>query len=320
VAKVTVHTLQKMKQDGQRIAVLTAYDAAFARLLDQTGIDVLLVGDSLGMVVQGQPTTLSVTLEDIIYHCRAVARGASRAHLVGDMPFLSYQGSLDQAVVNCGRVLKEGGAEAIKLEGGARHADLVRRLTQIGIPVMGHVGLTPQSVHAMGGFRVQGRDEATARAILDDAVALEQAGAYSVVLESIPGELAQAITSRLRIPTIGIGAGPHCDGQVLVIYDLLGMDDSFRPRFLKRYENLALRIRTAVESYAKDVREGRFPGEEHTVHAKDPVANGTTDGTGGGDAPYGSVNRGTVGGFPCPPATEPAGRSPSGSNATNHGK
>ena len=285
-----MHTLQKMKQAGQRITVLTAYDATFARLLDQTGIDVLLVGDSLGMVVQGQPTTLPVTLEDVIYHCRAVARGASRAHLVGDMPFLSYQASLDQAVLNCGRVLKEGGAEAVKLEGGARHADLVLRLTRIGIPVMGHVGLTPQSVHAMGGFKVQGRDEASARAILDDAVALEQAGAYSIVLEGIPGELAKTITARLRIPTIGIGAGPDCDGQVLVVYDLLGMDDSFRPRFVKRYENLALRIRTAVEAYAKDVREGRFPAEEHTVHAQEPGANGTADGPAASESPYGSAN------------------------------
>jgi 3-methyl-2-oxobutanoate hydroxymethyltransferase len=288
VAKVTVHTLQKMKRDGQRIAVLTAYDATFARLLDQTGIDVLLVGDSLGMVIQGQANTLPVTLEDVIYHCRAVARGATRAHLVGDMPFLSYQAGLDEAVRSCGRVLKEGGAEAVKLEGGARHAELVHRLTQIGIPVMGHVGLTPQSVHAMGGFRVQGREAAQAQSILDDAVALEQAGAYAVVLEGVPAELAQTITGRLRIPTIGIGAGPHCDGQVLVIYDLLGMDDSFRPRFVKRYENLALRIRTAVESYAQEVREGKFPAEEHTVHARDggagaPGADGAT--------PYGTVNR-----------------------------
>jgi 3-methyl-2-oxobutanoate hydroxymethyltransferase len=284
VAKVTVHTLQKMKQDGRKIAVLTAYDASFARLLDESGIDVLLVGDSLGMVIQGLPNTLPVTLEEVIYHCRAVARGATRAHLVGDMPFLSYQAGLDEAVRNCGRLLKEGGAEAVKLEGGARHADLVRRLTEVGIPVMGHVGLTPQSVHAMGGFRVQGRDEATARAILDDAVCLEQAGAYAVVLEGIPAELAAAITGRLRIPTIGIGAGPSCDGQVLVIYDLLGMDDSFRPRFVRRYENLALRIRTAVDSYAKDVREGRFPAEEHTVHGAEPPAEAA--------APYSTVNQG----------------------------
>jgi 3-methyl-2-oxobutanoate hydroxymethyltransferase len=289
VAKVTVHTLQKMKQDGQRITVLTAYDATFARLLDQSGIDALLVGDSLGMVIQGQPNTLPVTLEDVIYHCRAVARGAARAHLVGDMPFLSYQVTLDEAVRNCGRILKEGGAEAVKLEGGARHADLVHRLTSIGIPVMGHVGLTPQSVHAMGGFKVQGRDEATAHAIMDDAVALEQAGAYAVVLEGIPGELAQAITARLHIPTIGIGAGVHCDGQVLVIYDLLGMDDTFKPRCLKRYESLGQRIRAAVESYAKEVREGAFPGDEHTVHAKDRSVS-KADATGGGDAPYGSVS------------------------------
>jgi 3-methyl-2-oxobutanoate hydroxymethyltransferase len=283
VAKVTVHTLQKMKQDGRKIAVLTAYDATFARLLDETGIDVLLVGDSLGMVIQGLPNTLPVTLEDVIYHCRAVARGAARAHVVGDMPFLSYQAGLDEAVRNCGRLLKEGGAEAVKLEGGARHADLVRRLTSIGVPVMGHVGLTPQSVHAMGGFKVQGRDEATARAILDDAVALEQAGAYAVVLEGVPAELAATITARLTIPTIGIGAGPGCDGQVLVVYDLLGMDDSFRPRFVRRYENLALRIRTAVDEYAKDVREGRFPAEEHTVHAREPAPEAA--------APYSTVHK-----------------------------
>ncbi|HEY3351728.1 MAG TPA: 3-methyl-2-oxobutanoate hydroxymethyltransferase [Polyangia bacterium] len=272
-----------MKQDGRKIAVLTAYDATFARLLDETGIDVLLVGDSLGMVIQGLPNTLPVTLEDVIYHCRAVARGAARAHVVGDMPFLSYQAGLDEAVRNCGRLLKEGGAEAVKLEGGARHADLVRRLTSIGVPVMGHVGLTPQSVHAMGGFKVQGRDEATARAILDDAVALEQAGAYAVVLEGVPAELAATITARLTIPTIGIGAGPGCDGQVLVVYDLLGMDDSFRPRFVRRYENLALRIRTAVDEYAKDVREGRFPAEEHTVHAREPAPEAA--------APYSTVHK-----------------------------
>jgi 3-methyl-2-oxobutanoate hydroxymethyltransferase len=272
VAKVTVHTLQRMKRDARKIAVLTAYDATFARLLD-AGVDVILVGDSLGMVIQGLPNTLPVTLDEVIYHCRAVARGTRHAHLVGDMPFLSYQIGLDEAVRNCGRVLKEGGAEAVKLEGGARHADLVHRLTTIGVPVMGHVGLTPQSVHAMGGFKVQGRDEAAARAILDDAVALEQAGAYSVVLEGIPAELAATITARLRVPTIGIGAGPACDGQVLVIYDLLGMDDSFQPRFVRRYDDLAPRIRAAVTSYARDVREGRFPAEEHTVHAGEPVAD-----------------------------------------------
>jgi 3-methyl-2-oxobutanoate hydroxymethyltransferase len=281
VAQVTVHTVQKMKRDGQRIAVLTAYDASFAKLLDDSGIDILLVGDSLGMVIQGLPNTLPVTLEEMIYHCRAVSRGVSRAQLVGDMPFLTYQAGLDEAVRNCGRLLKEGGAEAVKLEGGRRHADLVHRLTEIGIPVMGHVGLTPQSVHGLGGFRVQGRDEEAARMIVDDAICLEQAGAYSIVLESIPVELAANITGRLRVPTIGIGAGPACDGQVLVVYDLLGMNEDFRPRFVRQYDNLAHRIRSAVESYAKDVRTGRFPGEEHTVHQQQSPAEGA--------APYSTV-------------------------------
>jgi 3-methyl-2-oxobutanoate hydroxymethyltransferase len=257
--KVTIHTLRGMKERGEKIAVLTAYDATFARLLDEAGADILLVGDSLGMVVQGHDTTLPVTVDEMIYHCRAVGRGASRAQIVGDMPFMSYQASLEQGLVNAGRLIKEGGCHAVKLEGGAQHAELVRRLVGCGIPVMGHIGLTPQSVHQMGGFKVQGREVGGRDRLLADARALEDAGAYSVVLEGIPSEIAAEITAALTIPTIGIGAGVDCDGQVLVIYDLLGMDDSFKPRFVRRYEQMGTRIRTAVQSFVDDVRGGAFP-------------------------------------------------------------
>src|SRR5688572_20519906 len=205
--KVTIHTLRQMKERGERISMLTAYDATFARLLDEAGADVLLVGDSLGMVVQGHDTTLPVTVDEMIYHCRAVGRGASRAQIVGDMPFMSYQASLEQGLVNAGRLIKEGGCHAVKLEGGAQHAELVRRLVGCGIPVMGHIGLTPQSVHQMGGFKVQGREAGGRDRLLADARALEDAGAYSVVLEGIPSEIAAEITAALTIPTIGIGAG-----------------------------------------------------------------------------------------------------------------
>jgi 3-methyl-2-oxobutanoate hydroxymethyltransferase len=244
--------------------MLTAYDATFARLLDEAGVDVLLVGDSLGMVIQGHDTTLPVTLDEMIYHTRSVARGASRAHVVGDMPFMSYQASPEDGLRSAGRLLKEGGAHAVKLEGGAELGETVHRLVRAGIPVMGHVGLTPQSVHAMGGFRVQGKDADSAARIRDDARALEQAGAYAVVLEGIPAPLAAEITSTLEIPTIGIGAGPSCDGQVLVIYDLLGMNDAFKPKFVKRYEHFAQRIRGAATEYIEEVRRGAFPTAEHS--------------------------------------------------------
>ena len=237
--KVTIHTLQNMKERGEKITMLTAYDATFARLLDDGGIDVLLVGDSLGMVIQGHDTTLPVTLDEVIYHTRAVARGARRALVVGDMPFMSYQAGLDQAVENAGRLLKEGGAHCVKLEGGGRHVALVRRLTDAGIPVMGHLGLTPQSYHQMGGFKVQGKNRGAAEGLLRDAIALQDAGASSIVLEGIPTAVATRITAALSVPTIGIGAGAACDGQVLVIYDLLGMNDEFKPKFVRRYENLA---------------------------------------------------------------------------------
>jgi 3-methyl-2-oxobutanoate hydroxymethyltransferase len=262
--KVTIHTLQRKKAASEKITMLTAYDATFARLLDDAGVDVLLVGDSLGMVIQGHGTTLPVTLDEVIYHTRAVVRGTRRAQVVGDMPFMSYQTSLEDAMRSAGRLVKEGGAEAVKLEGGAQHAELVRRLVATGIPVMGHIGLTPQSVHQMGGFKVQGRAADDARRLIEDARTLEEAGAYALVLEGIPLELAGEITGALRIPTIGIGAGPHCDGQVLVIYDLLGMNEDFKPRFVKRYENLAVRIRTAVDEYCDEVRSGRFPSEEES--------------------------------------------------------
>lgn len=262
--KVTIHTLETMKERGEKITMLTAYDATFALLLDESQIDVLLVGDSLGMVVQGHDTTLPVTLDEVIYHCRAVARGTQRAHIVGDMPFMSYGSSIHEAMLNAGRLIKEGGAHSVKLEGGAQHSDLVSHLVSAGIPVMGHIGLTPQSVHQMGGFKVQGRGDGEAEQLLQDALALQEAGAYAIVLEGIPSVIAKTISEALRIPTIGIGAGADCDGQVLVIYDLLGMNDSFKPRFVRRYENLATRIRTAVDSYAADVKSGAFPSEQES--------------------------------------------------------
>ena len=260
-SRVTIHTLREMKRRGERIAMLTCYDASFARLLDESHVDVLLVGDSLGMVIQGHDTTLPVTLDEMIYHCRAVARGADRAHVVGDMPFMSYQTSIEQALANAGRLVKEGGAHSVKLEGGAQHVELVARLVACGIPVMGHIGLTPQSFHQLGGFKIQGRDSGAAQRLLADARALEQAGAYAIVLEGIPAEVASEITAAISIPTIGIGAGAGCDGQVLVLYDLLGMNDSFKPRFVRTYEKLGTRIRTAVDAYVADIRDGAFPSE-----------------------------------------------------------
>jgi 3-methyl-2-oxobutanoate hydroxymethyltransferase len=263
-SRVTIHTLREMKRRGDKIAMLTCYDATFARLLDESHIDILLVGDSLGMVIQGHDTTLPVTIDEIIYHTRAVARGAVRAHVVGDMPFMSYQTSVESALLNAGRLIKEGGAHSVKLEGGAQHAELVARLVASGIPVMGHIGLTPQSFHQLGGFKIQGRDPAAAERLIADARTLEAAGAYAVVLEGIPAEVAAQITAAIDVPTIGIGAGAECDGQVLVIYDMLGMNDSFKPRFVRTYEKLATRIRTAADAYVADVRDGNFPGEQES--------------------------------------------------------
>jgi len=260
---VTLPTLRRMKAKGQKITMVTAYDATFARMIDEAGADILLVGDSLGMVVQGRDTTLPVTVDEVIYHCRAVARGTRRAHIVGDMPFLSHQISPEDALRNAGRFLSEGGAHSVKLEGGQSSAPTIERLVEAGIPVMGHVGLTPQSVHAMGGFRVQGKTEEAAERVLADARAVAEAGAFAVVLEGIPSDLAAEVTASLPVPTIGIGAGPACDGQVLVCYDLLGLTPDLKPRFVKRYAELFESGKEAVASYCEEVRAGVFPSEAH---------------------------------------------------------
>jgi 3-methyl-2-oxobutanoate hydroxymethyltransferase len=262
--KVRTATLRAQKASGQKIVVVTAYDVAFARLADRAGIDVLLVGDTLGMVVQGHSTTLPVTVEEMAYHCRAVARGAARAHVVADMPFMSYQASVEDGLRSAGRLMKEGAAESVKLEGGEEVAELVHKLCGIGIPVMGHVGMTPQSVHQFGGFKVQGRTQDQARHILAGARAVADAGAYAIVLEHMPAALAEEVTRAVPIPTIGIGAGPHCDGQVLVMHDLLGLDPEWSPRFVRRYAELGREAERAFSAYAADVRAGRFPGANET--------------------------------------------------------
>jgi 3-methyl-2-oxobutanoate hydroxymethyltransferase len=261
--KVTAASFRARK-GGEKIAVLTAYDATFARVFDEAHVDALLVGDTLGMVVQGLPNTLAVSLEDIIYHTRAVARGSSRALVVADMPFMSYQVSPEQALISAGRLLKEGGAEAVKLEGGRAVCPAISRMVDAGIPVMGHLGLTPQSVHAVGGFRVQARDEAARDRLLADARALERAGVFSLVLEAIPRSVGKLVTESVSVPTIGIGAGPDCDGQVLVCYDLLGLFQGFVPRFVKRYAELGETVSTAAKAFVSEVRSGQFPEERHS--------------------------------------------------------
>jgi len=261
---VTVHELLKMKERGERIVVLTCYDALFARLLDASDIDILLVGDSVNQVLAGAETTLSATLDQMLYHTRSVRRGAERAMVICDMPFLSYQVSKEEAIRNCGRVMAETGCHGVKLEGGRPMAETVRALVDRGIPVMGHLGLTPQSVHALGGYRVQGRDRDTAERLAHDAKALEEAGAFAIVLELIPAPLASQITRSVAIPTIGIGAGPACDGQVLVLHDMLGLNDRFAAKFVKRYATLAEDVREAARLFAAEVREGRYPGPEHS--------------------------------------------------------
>ncbi len=256
---VTIKTLLEMKRNKTPIVSLTAYDYPFARIADEAGVDILLVGDSLGMVVQGGASTLGVTMDEMIYHTRTVAKGAKRALVVGDMPFLSYQVSLSEAVYNAGRFLKEAGAVAVKLEGGATVIDRIKAMTDAGIPVQAHIGLTPQSVHMLGGYRVQ-RD---AERLLMDAEAVEAAGAFSVVLEGIPQDIAKNITAALRIPTIGIGAGRECDGQVLVLHDMLGLNDGHLPKFVKQYASLRKNALEGVSAYVREVREKSFPGDEH---------------------------------------------------------
>jgi 3-methyl-2-oxobutanoate hydroxymethyltransferase len=267
--KITVRQIQAMKARGEPISMLTAYDYPTALVMDQAGMDIILVGDSLGMVELGYESTLPVTMDEMIHHCKAVSRGAKYALLVGDMPFLSYQASNSEAVHNAGRFLQEAGMNAVKLEGGGERATTVEAIVNAGIPVMGHLGLTPQSVHKLGGFRPQGRDAEAAYKLLEDALILQQAGCFSLVLESIPGRLAELVSLRLDIPTIGIGAGVGCDGQVLVAHDMLGLFERFTPKFVKRYANLAETMRGAFSDYIGDVKARSFPDAEHTIDMKD---------------------------------------------------
>jgi len=267
--KVTTLMLREKKAKHQPITMLTAYDYPTALAVDHAGLDVILVGDSLAMVVLGYETTLPVTMDEMIHHCRAVSRGARFALLVGDMPFLSYQISAEEALRNAGRFLQEGGMDAVKLEGGRERLAAVEAIVGAGIPVMGHLGLTPQSVHQLGGFRAQGKTAPAARRLVEDALALESAGCFSLVLESIPGRLARLVSERLTIPTIGIGAGPHCDGQVLVTHDLLGLFDRFTPRFVKKYADVHGEMARAFAAYKREVEEGVFPAPEHSVDMPD---------------------------------------------------
>ncbi|HNA90112.1 MAG TPA: 3-methyl-2-oxobutanoate hydroxymethyltransferase [Anaerolineales bacterium] len=267
--KVTTLTFRQKKERGEPITMLTAYDYPTAMAVDKAGIDSILVGDSLAMVVLGYENTLPVTMEEMLHHARAVARGAKSALLVGDMPFMSYQVSVEEAVRNAGRFLQQGGMDAIKLEGGRERADAIRAITGAGIPVMGHIGLTPQSVHQLGGFRAQGKTASAAKRLLEDAQALEEAGAFSLVLESVPARLAEVISKHISIPSIGIGAGTGCDGQVLVTHDLLGLFDRFTPKFVKKYTNLHETMHKAFTDYIDDVESKRFPAQEHTVEMSD---------------------------------------------------
>ncbi len=262
--KVRITHLKKMKEQGQKITMLTAYDYPTARLEDEAGIDIMLVGDSLGMVVLGYEDTVPVTMEDMIHHTKAVARGTERALVVGDMPFMSFQVSVEDTMKNAGRLLKEGMAQAVKLEGGEEVLPQTRALVKAGIPVMGHLGLTPQSVNQLGGFKVQGKEVAEAKKLIDDARLLEEAGIFSLVLECIPAPLAREITSELKVPTIGIGAGPDCDGQVLVVHDMLGMYQRFVPRFVRRYGEIGESMKEAFQRYMEDVRNGKFPAESES--------------------------------------------------------
>jgi 3-methyl-2-oxobutanoate hydroxymethyltransferase len=262
--KVTTQDFLKKKQERQKITMLTAYDFPFAQIVDEAGIDAILVGDSLAMVVQGLDNTLPITMDEMLYHARMVSRAARRSMVIGDMPYLSYQVSVPDGVRNAGRFLKEAGAQAVKIEGGREVAEQVRAMTRSEIPVMAHIGLTPQAIHRMGGYKVQGKTEEAAARLAEDAEILEEAGAFSIILEAIPSELAGQITERLSIPTVGIGAGPHCDGQVLVIHDVLGLFERFVPKFVKSYARLKEEAIRAVTSYKEEVEKGVFPGKEHS--------------------------------------------------------
>ena len=269
--RVTIRDIKEMKRRGEKIAMLTAYDYTSARIVEDAGISLILVGDSVGQWLLGHETTLPVTMDDMVHHVKAVVRGTRTAHVVADMPFMSYQASVDDALRNAGRMLKEGGAQSVKLEGGAGIADTVRRIVAAGIPVMGHVGFTPQSVNQLGGNRVQGKFPKAAASLVEDAQALESAGAYAVVLEMVPAQLAALVTERLSTPTIGIAAGVHCDGQVQVFHDLLGLIEDFAPKHARRYANLAETIKAAVAEYVSDVSSQSFPSDAESHHMKPDV-------------------------------------------------
>jgi len=264
--KITPVDIQAMKREGKRIAMLTAYDYPTALLEDRAGIEIILVGDSLAMTVLGYENTLPVTMDAMIHHTQAVTRGAKYALIIGDMPFMSYNTSERDAILSAGRFMKEGGADAVKLEGGASVKETVRAIVRAGIPVMGHIGLTPQTISMLGGFKVQGKDAQGAQKIIDDALSLEDAGAFSVLLEAVPAPIAKKVTERLNVPTIGIGAGVHCDGQVLVVHDVLGLFDRFTPKFAKRYVNLSELMLKAFDSYREEVTKGTFPTDQHSFH------------------------------------------------------
>jgi 3-methyl-2-oxobutanoate hydroxymethyltransferase len=267
--KLTKNTLIEMKRRSERIVALTSYDYLSTRIIDETGVDLILVGDSLGMVVLGYENTLPVTVEEIIHHLKAVTRAKPSAVVTGDLPFMSYQASVEDAVRNAGRLVKEGGAESVKLEGGERYVPVIKAIVNASIPVVGHLGLTPQSLHEFGGYKVQGKDAESAERLYRDALSLEEAGCFAIVLEGIPWQLAERVTKGVGIPTIGIGAGPHCDGQVLVINDMLGIHVHPLPRFVKKYEEIGQRMRLAIQDYVEEVRGGTFPGMDHSYSAGD---------------------------------------------------
>jgi 3-methyl-2-oxobutanoate hydroxymethyltransferase len=271
MARITVDDIKAMKERGERIVMLTAYDYPSARLADEAGVDMILVGDTLGMVVLGYDSTIPVTMEDMIHHIKPVVRGSERALVVGDMPFLSFQTGVEDAIRNAGRMMKETGCQAVKLEGGVHMAETVRRLVQVGIPVVGHIGLTPQSVNQLSGFKVQGRTPEAAERLMDDAIALQQAGAFCIVLELIPAPLAKLISQRLRVPTIGIGAGAGCDGQVQVWHDLLSLYSAFTPKHAKQYAQIGQAIKDAVSRYAQEVRSGEFPTQKESFRMDERV-------------------------------------------------
>ena len=274
--RVSITKLKAMKKRGERFAMLTAYDYPSARLVEEAGVPIILVGDTLGMVVLGYDTTIPVTMDEMLHHVKAVVRGTRKAHVVADMPFMSYQAGPPDALRNAGRMLKEGGAQSVKLEGGRRVADTISLLVSSGIPVMGHIGLTPQSVNQFGGYKLQGKTPAAAVKLINDAAALEQAGVYAIVLETIPAQLGEVITQKVSIPTIGIGAGPHCDGQVQVFHDLLGLFDEFVPKHAKRYAQLGEVIKSAVGQYVTDVQDGAFPTERESFLVDEPALSELT--------------------------------------------